>query len=448
VAPAELRRALACNNAPRQITASSRVDKDELEDLATKWLFSRVSIRLLCGMNKTAGTTEPAPAGGKRVLTQDQREQARKLFAYLDTQTTAVADTVYRNEVADYTCPKQLARERELFFRRGPLFVGLSCLLPRSGDYMTHDYAGVPMLLVRHEDGNLRAFLNVCRHRGARVAGGSGHGVKRFLCPYHAWAYATDGRLIARPDERSFAEIDSASCSLRELPVAEKYGMIYVSPTPGRGILSGAQRDMAAYKLDAYHHYETRVLRQKINWKIVVDTFLETYHLQFLHRKTVDPILYSNTSTFDAFGRNLRMIAARRTIGELRALAEPEWNLIPYTAIVYVLFPNTVFIMQGDHVETWHVFPDGESADEAIMYISLYTPEKAETESARRHWDRNMALLLATVQNEDFPLSEGIQRGFYSGAQDAILFGRNEPSLQHFHKSVKAALAEGNGAAG
>jgi phenylpropionate dioxygenase-like ring-hydroxylating dioxygenase large terminal subunit len=389
------------------------------------------------------------PAGGERVLAQDQREQARKLFAYLDTQTTAIADTVYRNEVADYTCRKQFARERELFFRRGPLFVGLSCLLPRAGDYMTHDYAGVPMLLLRHEDGNLRAFLNVCRHRGARVADGAGQGVKRFLCPYHAWAYATDGRLIARPDERSFADIDSASCSLRELPVAEKYGMIYVSPTPGTGIdvdalLSGAQRDMAAYKVDAYHHYETRVLHQKINWKIVVDTFLETYHLQYLHRKTVDPILYSNMTTFDAFGRNLRMIAARRTIGELRAVPEAEWNLIPYTAIIYVLFPNTVFIMQGDHAETWHVFPDGDSTDDSITYISLYTPEKAETDSARRHWDRNMALLLATVENEDFPLSEGIQRGFYSGAQDAILFGRNEPSLQHFHKSVKAALAERN----
>ena len=70
------------------------------------------------------------------MLAQDQREQARKLFAYLDTQTTANADTVYRNEVVDYTCRKQFARERELFFRRAPLFVGLSCLLPRPGDYM------------------------------------------------------------------------------------------------------------------------------------------------------------------------------------------------------------------------------------------------------------------------------------------------------------------------
>jgi phenylpropionate dioxygenase-like ring-hydroxylating dioxygenase large terminal subunit len=386
------------------------------------------------------------------VLAQDQREQARKLFAYLDTQTTAMADTVYRNEVSDYTCRKQFARERELFFRRGTLFVGLSCLLPQPGDYMTHDYAGAPILLVRQDDATLRGFLNVCRHRGARVAEGSGHGVKRFLCPYHAWAYAADGRLVARPDERSFAEIDRASCSLRELPVAEQYGMIWLSPTPGASFeidakLAGAERDMAAYRLDTYHHYETRVLHRKINWKIVVDTFLETYHLRFLHQKTVDPILYSNMTTFDAFGRNLRMVAARRTIDKLRATPESEWNLIPYTAIVYVLFPNTVFIVQGDHIETWHVFPDGDSTDNCVMYISLYTPEKAGTEKACRHWDKNMDLLLATVEKEDFPLSEGIQRGFYSGAQEAVTFGRNEPSLQHFHKSVKAALAEGNGAA-
>jgi hypothetical protein len=99
--------------------------------------------------------------------------------------------------------------------------------------------------------------------------------------------------------------------------------------------------------------------------------------------------------------------------------------------------------MQGDHLETWHVYPFGDAPDESVMYTSLYTPEPANTESARRHWDRNMDLLMATVEKEDFPLSEGVQRGFHSGAQDEVLFGRNEPSLQHFHKSVKAALAEG-----
>ncbi len=382
------------------------------------------------------------------MLRQEQIEQAKKLFSYLDTQTTAMAENVYRNEVSDYTCPQQLARERELFFRRGPLNIGLSCLLPSPGDFMTHDYSGVPILLVRQEDSSLRAFLNVCRHRGARVAEGCGNGARRFTCPYHAWTYGADGKLAARPDERSFAEIDKAERGLRELPVAEKHGMIWLSPTPGATFdidaeLGGLERDLGAYGLASYHHYETRVLERSINWKIVIDTFLESYHLRALHKETVDPILHSNLGTFDPFGRNLRMIIARRTLGKLREKPEAEWNLIPYTAIVCVLFPNTVFIMQGDHLETWHVYPSGADPDRSTMYVSLYTPEKAVTEKARRHWDRNMDLLLATVEKEDFPLSEGIQRGFYSGAQDEVLFGRNEPCLHHFHRSVKDALAQG-----
>src|SRR6059058_3961909 len=83
-------------------------------------------------------------------------------------------------QVADYTCPEQAAREGELFFRDGPINVGLSALLPRPGDWLTHDYAGVPILLVRRADGSLGAFLNVCRHRGARVAEGCGNGARDF----------------------------------------------------------------------------------------------------------------------------------------------------------------------------------------------------------------------------------------------------------------------------
>jgi phenylpropionate dioxygenase-like ring-hydroxylating dioxygenase large terminal subunit len=381
------------------------------------------------------------------MLHQDQLEQGRKLLSYLDGGTTAMAEGVYRNPVTDYICPKQFARECKIFFRHSPLNIGLSCLLPSAGDYMTHDYSGLPILLVRHENGSLRGFLNVCRHRGARVAEGCGNGARRFTCPYHAWTYGTDGRLVARPDERSFAEIDRSSSGLRELPVVEKYGMIWVSPRPGAlfdvdALLGGLQRDLAAFRVDTYHHYETRVLNRRVNWKIVVDTFLETYHLNVLHQNTVHPILHSNLATFDAFGRNLRMIGARRTITKLREQPESEWNLIPYSAVICVLFPNTLFIIQGDHLETWHVYPAGNGVDESVMYVSLYTPEAATTESARRHWDRNMELLMATVEKEDFPVSEGIQRGFYSGAQEEILFGRNEPSLQHFHKSIKAVLAE------
>jgi phenylpropionate dioxygenase-like ring-hydroxylating dioxygenase large terminal subunit len=376
---------------------------------------------------------------------QDQLVEARKLLAHLDQRTTALADAIYRNPVSDYTCSQQAAREQEVLFQGGAINIGLGCLLPRAGDWMTHDYAGVPILLVRRADGTLAAFLNVCRHRGARIAEGCGEAARSFSCPYHGWTYGLDGALVARPDDASFAAADPAAHGLRRLPVAEKYGMIWVGLRPETrldpdALLDGLAADLAAYRLDTYHHYETRVLRRQLNWKLAIDTFCETYHLSYLHPDTVSPLFHTNRATFDAFGPNHRIVAARRTIDELRGHPEAAWDVFFHTAMLYVLFPNTVFLFQRDHVETWHMFP-GAGVDECVMYVSLYIPEPAVSDSARRHWDNNFSLLMATVEEQDFPTCEGMQKGFYSGAQDAITFGRNEPALQHFHKSVKASLA-------
>ena len=377
---------------------------------------------------------------------QDQVTEARKLLSYLETRTTAMADGIYRNPVTDYTCPKQAALERDAFFRRGPINIGLGCLLPRPGDYMTHDYTGTPLLLARRPDGSLGAWLNVCRHRGARVAEGCGAGATSFSCPYHGWTYDLHGSLIARPDERSFAALDRTTQGLRALPVLEKHGMVWACPTPETNfdvdeLLDGVGAELANYRFDGYHHYETRVLQRRINWKLAVDTFLESYHIGVLHQETISPLFHANRSTFDGFGRNLRWILPCRTIGELRRLPEQQWDLIGRTAIVYLLFPNTVMVMAQDHVETWHMFPAGNGVDETRMYVSLYTPEPAVTDSAKRHWNNNFDLLMATVESQDFPVSEGMQRGFYSGAQDEIVFGRNEPALQHYHRAIKSALS-------
>ncbi|MBV8458858.1 MAG: Rieske 2Fe-2S domain-containing protein, partial [Acetobacteraceae bacterium] len=376
----------------------------------------------------------------------DQITQARKLLSYLDTRTTAMADSIYRNPVSDYTCRQQAALEREIFFRRGPINIGLGCLLPNPGDWMTHDYTGVPILLVRQPDGSLSAALNVCRHRGARVADGDGSGASSFSCPYHGWTYGLDGKLIARPDERAFATLDRSTCGLRTLPVVEKYGMVWVCPTPEPtfdvdGLLGDLAADFAVYGFDNFHHYETRVLQRRINWKLAVDTFLESYHIGVLHYDTISPLYYSNRSTFDGFGRNLRWVIPRRTIGELRGLPEDRWDLIGQAIVVYLLFPNTVLVMVQDHLQAWHIFPAGNGVDETRMYVSLYTPEPALTDSARRHWNNNLDLLMATVENQDLPVSEGIQSGFYSDAQEDIIFGRNEPALQHYHQAIKSALA-------
>jgi hypothetical protein len=124
----------------------------------------------------------------------------------------------------------------------------------------------------------------------------------------------------------------------------------------------------------------------------------------------------------------------------LHGVPEDQWDVLDHTVVICVLFPNTVFTFQRDHVETWHFYP-GDKVDETVMYVSLYIPEPVDNPKAKMHWDRNFDILMATVEMEDFPTCEGMQRGFASGAQDAITFGRNEPALQHFHKRVAAALA-------
>ena len=147
---------------------------------------------------------------------QDQIAEARKLLAHLDNRTTALADGIYRNPVTDYTCPRAgRARARSCSSQDGPLNIGLRRMLPRAGDWMTHDYAGVPILLVRRADGSLGGFSQClppsrrAYRRGLRPRRAS------FRCPYHGWTYGLDGALIARPDEASFAAADRATHGLR-----------------------------------------------------------------------------------------------------------------------------------------------------------------------------------------------------------------------------------------
>lgn len=369
---------------------------------------------------------------------------ARKVFAHLDAGTTDLADGVWRQPTESYASPQHLSREVQVLFRRYPLLMGMSCQLREPGDYLTDDFTGIPILLARGEDGQVRAFQNVCRHRGARVAQGCGRRGKSIVCPYHGWSYDLQGKLRGIPDERNFPGVERDG--LLPLPAAERHGLLWVQPS-GAGPLDiaghlGAALDaeIASYGLERFHHYETRVIRRRMNWKLVIDTFLEPYHLGVLHRDTVASIFVPNVCLFEAFGPHLREALPRRSIEALRGQPEREWDFIAHSAIVYVLFPNTVFVMQADHVETWRVFPCEGRVDECAMYLDFYVPRPVDSDGARRHWERNMDLTIRTVCDEDFPTSEGMQRGFHSGAQSHVTYGRNEPALAHFERAVSAAL--------
>ena len=378
----------------------------------------------------------------------DQIALLKRLLNYVDTRTTAMADAPWRNDVSVYTDTKHLAEEQQILFRQHPILMGFASEWAKPGDFRTDDYVGVPVLVVRGRDGKLRAFLNVCRHRGAKVAKGGGT-ARLFSCPYHAWTYDLAGKVTGIPDERCFPDVRAERSSLAELPLCEKHGLVWVISTLAADgstdfdidpWLGGLGPELASFEFASWAFYDKRVIPETMNWKILVDTFNEAYHVGFLHRDSLREVLHGNVTDFEAFGLNHRLTFARKKLERLKAEPEDSWDLMWNTTLVYSLFPNTVLIVQGDHVELARVFPREQRPDRAVMELGLYVPQVPGTDDERAHWDKNMQLILDVVTGEDFPTGRSIQIGLTSGAQTHTVFGRNEPAMIHYHQSMQVAL--------
>jgi phenylpropionate dioxygenase-like ring-hydroxylating dioxygenase large terminal subunit len=365
----------------------------------------------------------------------------RTAFDAIDRGEPPLSEHFTRNRPDAYTSHERLVQEREILFKAHPLVVGFSAQIPNPGDFLTEDLAPVPILVVRTGDGALRAFVNICRHRGARLVRGCGAGAERFSCPYHAWTYGLDGGVIAIPDEVGFEGLDVSTKGLVALPIAERHGLIFVKPTPGAPIdgaeiLGGLDDDIASYGIGAYVPVESRTVQRRMNWKLVSDTFWEAYHIRVLHAANVAPLFVRNLALFDAMGRNHRLVGVRKSIEKLRGQPEEKWDIVPHATLLMNVFPNTVLVMQSDHAEVYRIFPDRDHPSQSTAVISILAPGPAPK------WNKTMELLLGVVA-QDFEMGEGIQRNFESGAIREVMYGRYEAALEHFHRSIREALAEG-----
>jgi phenylpropionate dioxygenase-like ring-hydroxylating dioxygenase large terminal subunit len=379
---------------------------------------------------------------------QDQIGLLKRLLHYVDTKTTAMAGAPWRNDVSIYCDPEHAAREQRVLFRQRALLMGFAGEWAKPGAFRADDYAGVPILMARAADGKLRAFINVCRHRGAKVAQGSGN-ARVFSCPYHAWTYDLAGRVMGIPDERCFPGVRAERSSLTPLPVCEKHGLVWVIPTPAADgatefdidpWLGGLGPELAGYGFDTWTLFDKRIVPEPMNWKLLVDTFHEGYHIGFLHKDTLTDILHGNVTDFEAFGPNHRLVMPRKKLERLKSEPEASWDLMWNTTLIYALFPNTLLVVQGDHVELARIFPSEGRADQAVMELSIYVPKAPTTDEERTHWDKNMQLVLDVVTGEDFPAGRTIQAGVASGAQTHVVYGRNEPAMIHYHQSLRAAM--------
>jgi phenylpropionate dioxygenase-like ring-hydroxylating dioxygenase large terminal subunit len=352
---------------------------------------------------------------------QDQINLLKRLLHYVETRTTALADAPWRNEVSAYTDTERMNQEQRLLFRKRPIVMGFASEWSTPGRFQTDDYTGVPIVIVRGRDDKLRAFLNVCRHRGAKVARGAGS-ARVFRCPYHAWTYDLAGKVVGIPDERCFPGVRDERASLVELPLCEKHGLVWVIPSADGSTdfdidpwLGGLAEELASFGFASWSFYDRRVIAETMNWKILVDTFQEGYHIGFLHRDSLRDILHGNVSDFEAFGPNHRLTFPRKKLERLKAEPEDKWELMWNTTLVYLLFPNTALLVQGDHVELARIFPCDGRTDRAVMDLGLYVPKAPTTNDERVHWDKNMQLVLDVVTGEDFPAGRSIQIGLTSG---------------------------------
>jgi len=225
--------------------------------------------------------------------------------------------------------------------------------------------------------------------------------------------------------------------------------LVWVIPTPAADgatrfdidrWLGGLGPELASWGFASWSFYDRRIVPETMNWKILADTFHESYHVGFLHRESLRPILHGNIADFEAFGANHRMTVPRKKLERLKTEPEETWDLMWNTTVIYSLFPNTVLLLQGDHVELARIFPCEGRVDRAVMDLGLYVPRAPVTDEERTHWDKNMQLILDVVTGEDFPAGRSIQIGLTSGAQTHTVFGRNEPAMIHYHRSMRAAL--------
>jgi len=368
-----------------------------------------------------------------------QETMIRRVLAHLEHRTTDTAAQPTRLPVAAYADAARFERELPRLFRGTPIAVGHVSQLQQPGDFFTHDASGLPLLVARGDDGRIRAFKNVCRHRGTRVEGAPCGQRKAFVCPYHAWSYARDGHLLGRPHEDGFAGIAREERGLVEVPVGEAAGLVFVRPDgpfDATAWLAPVLEDLVGFGTATATMYDPIAFTKQLSWKLAIDIFLEAYHLRSTHGRSIYPLFFDNVALVDLLGPHIREVLPKRTIRE----AGPHGSLRHHANILYHLFPNTLVLVEPDHAAVVHMWPRGPA--ETLLTAYTLIPEPAATDKARTHWDANNAILYSAIE-EDFAMGESIQRGLAAGANEDVVFGAFEHALAHFHRQVADATIGG-----
>jgi phenylpropionate dioxygenase-like ring-hydroxylating dioxygenase large terminal subunit len=366
----------------------------------------------------------------------DDPEVVERVLSHVRNGTTDEGDEVWREPVENYRGEERLRREFAVL-RRLPVAFCPSAALREPGDYLARHAAGVPIVAVRGKDMEVRAFRNVCRHRGAELASGMGCS-KAFVCPFHGWTYGLDGQLRRVQHERGFPDVDKSTYGLVPVLAQERSGIVFVTQNeqpderdPGEGL-----PDLSSGDLDLL---ETKDKEVEVNWKVLVEGAIEGYHIRFGHPETFYPYGYDNLNVVEHCRQNSRVTFPFRRIEKLADVPAADRHIEGRVTSVYHLFPNALVTVLSHHTILVVFEPIAPGRTRNVSYSLAHTGGvQAAMETAKR----DARFVSETGAPEDLALAESVQRTLESGANEHLTFGHFESAIVHFHRNLQATLED------
>jgi len=361
-------------------------------------------------------------------------EITERVLSHIANRSTDTGAALWREPVENYRSKQRFDAEMQRVLRRSYTAFCPSAALPEAGSFIARDALGTPVVAVRGRDGVVRAFQNVCRHRGMRIAADSGC-VNAFVCPYHGWTYELDGKLRHIPHAEGFPGLDKSHHGLAPLHVAERLGLLFISQAP-----SAPQLDLAGIPElfgEDQKLYATSSRVTEANWKIVLEGFLEGYHIRATHPESFFPYGFDNLNVVEQIGPHSRVTFPFRRIEKLAAVPPHERCVMGFVTFVYHIFPNALVTVLSNHTNLLVLEP--LSVDRTNVVAYSWTNRSVDDPEAMEAATRD-STFTETGASEDRAIVSAIQRGVGSTANESFIFGRYESAIVHVHRTLDAAL--------